>query len=390
MGFGSGRARTLAALQRHFEAEGGARISPQGFRKRFNHVLQKLLHCAVQHAMTHLSAYQIERLGGVLGALRDVLLLDATVVRLHESLRSIWPGTRTHSPASMKLHLVHSLRQRATLQFEITTGKTNDRRGWRGFGGWVRRALLIMDLGYYKHLSFARIEEQGGFFVSRLMASANPWIVQDNQTLRGRARSLQGSRLREALVGLHRDRLDVLVQVHFKRRAYRGKRRQDRKIWRVVGLRHDGQWRLYLTNLPNVLSADVIAELYRLRWQMELLIKTLRSEFRLGDLSVRRPSAVLCLVYASLLSSLLGQAIAQRLLPATDPRPRLLRAAQAMRTLSGIIHTRLAEHLGLRSSCMSLDDLFRRLAAPPPHVRPSLLERAQDFEFVAVCAYSDP
>lgn len=393
LGFGPGQARDLAALQRSFEAEGGTRITPQGFRARFNEVLERLLRGAVQRAMAFLSAQHVAKFSGLLSSLRDVLLLDATVLHLHESLRSLWPGTRKQSPASMKLHVVHSLRQRATLRFRTTKGKTNDRRGWRGFGPWVRGSLLMMDLGYYKHFFFARIEEQGGFFLSRLMGSANPTIVKDNQRLRGRARSLEGRKLREALVGLHRDRLDVQVKVSFKRQKYLGKARKDEKIWRVVGLKHEGTWRLYLTNLPSTLSADAIAELYRLRWQVELLFKTLRSSFRLGDLPVRRPTAVMCLVYASLLTSLISQAIAQRLFPLDeekDRRPRLLRVAQTMRALSGAIHTRLAERLGLRSSSMSLDDLFRRLAPPPPRAPTTLPERVQTFDFVAVSAFSAP
>jgi len=36
-------------------------------------------------------------------------------------------------------------------------------------GSWVKDRILLMDLGFYKHQIFARISENGGFFVSRIM-----------------------------------------------------------------------------------------------------------------------------------------------------------------------------------------------------------------------------
>jgi hypothetical protein len=34
--------------------------------------------------------------------------------------------------------------------------------------------MLLIDLGFYKHNTFARIDENGGFFVSRLKGKVDP------------------------------------------------------------------------------------------------------------------------------------------------------------------------------------------------------------------------
>ncbi|WP_449288764.1 hypothetical protein [Methanolobus psychrotolerans] len=37
-----------------------------------------------------------------------------------------------------------------------------------------------MDLGFYKHQLFARIQDNGGYFVSRLKKNADPLLVNVN------------------------------------------------------------------------------------------------------------------------------------------------------------------------------------------------------------------
>jgi len=58
--------------------------------------------------------------------------------------------------------------------------RTNDVKTLR-IGPWVKDRILLIDLGFYKHQIFARIEENGGYFVSRLKNNADPLIVGVNR-----------------------------------------------------------------------------------------------------------------------------------------------------------------------------------------------------------------
>jgi len=40
-------------------------------------------------------------------------------------------------------------------------------------GPWIKDRILLVDLGFYKNQMFARVEENGGFFVSRIKRNIN-------------------------------------------------------------------------------------------------------------------------------------------------------------------------------------------------------------------------
>ncbi len=44
-------------------------------------------------------------------------------------------------------------------------------------GPWIKDRILLVDLGFYKTQLFARVQENGGYFVSRIRKNANPVIV---------------------------------------------------------------------------------------------------------------------------------------------------------------------------------------------------------------------
>jgi hypothetical protein len=81
-------------------------------------------------------------------------------------------------------------------------------------------------------------------------------------------------------------------------------------VLRVVGLwnpeRKDCHW--YVTSLaPENFSPEEIGQIYRLRWQIELLFKTWKSLCRLDQVPSEKEEVVLCLVYASLCAALLAR-----------------------------------------------------------------------------------
>ena len=64
-------------------------------------------------------------------------------------------------------------------------------------GSWAKDRILPIDLGFYKHQLFARIRENGGYFVSRLKGSADHLIIDING--HGKRGDLIGKRVSEVL-----------------------------------------------------------------------------------------------------------------------------------------------------------------------------------------------
>jgi len=170
-------------------------------------------------------------------------------------------------------------------------------------------------------------------------ASPQQWQFEINGE---RTVSLVGRRLKEVLPLLHRKVLDVMVEVGFERRKYRGVAASSTRMLRLVAVldAETGEYHCYLTNIPpDRLAAEDIARTYALRWQVELLFETMKLHCQLDDLPSSKKHVVECLIWASVLCAVLSQvlmrAIRRRI--AADRTVPLLRWAALFSRLAGDI-----------------------------------------------------
>ena len=192
------------------------------------------------------------KLGEHLSRFKDLVVADATVIRLRNALPGAYAACRTnHTRAVMKLHLVMCVLGVGARKVTITGEHINEPRQL-GIGPSVAGRRQFFDLGYFKWQLFTRIHENGGFFVSRQRDDASPVIVAENRRWRGASHGLAGERLGDVKAGLAREVVDVLVEVEFMRHSYLGRVRRERAIFRVVGVRHGTacKHRGYVTNVP--------------------------------------------------------------------------------------------------------------------------------------------
>jgi putative transposase len=315
LGFAVGHRRSLASLRRFFQASTGVGLVASSFYDRFTIGTVRFLRRALARAA--------DRLGGPSGMLRghlarfkDLLVADATVLRLHDALARAFPGCRTnHTRAAAKLHLVMSVLGAGPRGVSVTGERVNERRRLK-IGPWVAGRLLLFDLGYFKWQLFERIRANGGYFVSRLRDDVSPVIVAENRRWRGAARTLAGQRLRDVKAGLAREVVDVLVEVDVRRRSYLGTSTRERVVFRVVGVRHgdarEHHW--YVTNVPvTLLTPGEIATTYAARWEVELVFRELKTHLRLAQLASRRRVVVEALVYAALIGLAVSRLVWRRL-----------------------------------------------------------------------------
>lgn len=261
----------------------------------------------------------------------DLIVTDATLMKLHDMLAKTFPGVRTnHSPSSMKMHAVLSVTGRGKSSIRLTAGRRHDGPVFT-VGSWVRDKLLIFDLAYYRYQLFSCIARNRGFFVSRLKSCSNLQIISQNRQWRGRSIDLVGRSVQGVAGSLKRETVDVMVNVDFRKRGYGGHRRKATQTLRVVGIRNrsDGGYHFFITNVPlDRLSAEDIAQVYAARWEIELLFRELKSQYRLEDLPSRRRHVVEALVYASVLTLVASRTLlaeiqrAMAILPDDIPRQR--------------------------------------------------------------------
>jgi putative transposase len=361
LGFGVGLQHELEQLRRAYRDFASTQLAYSSFYERFTPEMVEFLRLCLAHGLSQLSQEPGSALDGRLQQFHDIYLQDSSVIRLHAKLASKWPATRsTKVAAGVKIATLVSLRANGPHRVELHGERTAEIATLK-VGAWVKDAILIMDLGFYKHQVFARIEENGGFYVTRLKENVNPLFVGTLTTHRGRAIELGGKTWKEAEPQLQREVLDAEVELAFSRRAYRDRRHGDTlkarmvAVWNEEGERYHG----YLTNLPvELLSAEEVADLYGVRWDIELLFKEMKSQYALDKLKTANATAVEALIYAGLLTLLVSRRINNLVREKADPKYRVrytqLRWAIVFRENAGRLLTALMGYLGLANDVGAL------------------------------------
>lgn len=384
LSFGIGRTRDLATLRRAYASATGVRLSRAAFYERFTGPLVAFLQQACAHGLSAL-VVQGAQLRGLVASFHDLLITDASVIRLHDQLARTYRACRTnHTQAAAKLHLVLSVFGRSDQRVRLSGERLHDGRALT-IGPWVRNRLLLFDLGYFGYALFARIADHGGFFLSRMKAGCNPIVVGAYQK---HLQHLVGQPLQDVLARLRRPLLDLQVEVRYQPRRYRGRRHTLRRRFRLVAVRHPltHLYYLYLTNVdPAVVSPAAIGPLYRARWLVELTFKQLKSFYQLESFRSCNVHVVHALIYSALLTLVasrhLERLLRQRLQDAeTVDRQQApadvpwLRLAAVLTALSAPLLQAVLQQAGaVRAGC-DLTSLILAEATDPNHSRPTLCQ----------------
>lgn len=304
LGFSVGQRRLLTALWENYGDYADKPVSFSTFQGWFSPALANLLKKLVQHAINERRQALTIR-GHLLDSFTELIAIDSSVLALHRFLRRHYPSTNK-TGAAAKLHVAINIVDATVKSLKLTSQRVGDGTPWKRLGPWVKGRLLLIDLGYYDFNLFTRIEDNGGFFVSRVKTNANPRIVENLRPCRGNSIDVVGHKLQDVLGKLQRDVIDVIVEVPVKMRKYRGKQRTQQRRLRLVGLRRpDGNYFLYFTNIPvEDIPADDLAAIYALRWQIELFFASLKGQGRLAQLPSSKKPVVEALIWSSVLADL--------------------------------------------------------------------------------------
>jgi len=370
-----GETRSIADYRRAYNAATNQSIAPSSFYDRFTGNLHDLLSELLEHALDEVAVPH--HVSPAFDRFRDVIAADATIFRLQQHLSEF---EASHDDASgVMLYLVHNVTEQSVISDEITDETTHESTLFET-GSWLRGRLFLLDLGFFKYRRFALIDENDGFFVSRLKESANPLITASPRTLRGNSIDIEGSQVFDIVGDLHRQYIDVDVVVEFDRREYDDQQSTDTKQFRVVGVLNPDtdDHHLYMTNLPREeFSASQIATLYRARWEVELLFRELKSRYALEEFDTSKEHIVKIQITAALLTLVVSRAILRVLVDHAEERGEDVsfpteRWASTFRSYAQLILMELAELYGFPPP--NIPELLYQEAKQPSSGRNTLLE----------------
>ena len=293
--------------QRTYEAIGGPRASRESFHKQVVK-LAPLMLALVRRRFDDMTARASRNhLRGRLAHFADVLIPDGCGFKLAKALSGMYAGTGV--PAQMKLHAVYSVAAGDCVSAKATAGSVHDSDEF--WPEWESGALYIWDLGYQGVDRFVDAALSGAHVLQRLKDTHNPQIIASYGPTGARRALDDGEggpvRIEEALaLGLvHKQAvldLDVrLVDCH--KRVL---------VARVVCVPFGGEDRYYLTTLPReIFTPHDVAELYRVRWEVELLFRGWKGAMRLDEVRrLKTEASLAAAISASLLAASLSRDLA--------------------------------------------------------------------------------
>jgi hypothetical protein len=299
----------------------GSQLWPRPFQMRFKSpAAVRLFEGAFEHAVhgwktTRRKGHPLTR------HFPDVVAIDSTLLQVSDELKPFYKGTRA-AKASLKALLTISVFGLLPLHAKLGPGNRHDMKLFPELENFRVGTLLLFDKGFVAYERLAAIAGAALHFLCPMRLNGNATIVRIHRApKRIRAalkRSAGGVRLRDVLpigkrIGQRWDVEVVLTSGNVK-----GRRPIQTRCRLVIVPGPKGTQRPYLTTLSrDTWAPRAIAELYRLRWQIELVFKELKQNLNFDHLNTKDPYAVQVLAWASLIALALSRSIAAWLCPTT-------------------------------------------------------------------------
>ena len=224
-----------------------------------------------------------------------------------------------NADAALKLQVIYSAAKHTISELDITTGVSHDTNYLEKAAANLKgNELFLADMGYFD-TSFLKKISENNFFISRFKSNllfyeckSEKYAIYDKANLSEILNSdlnhidtsiyIGSSPEKKFKVRLVGEKLpDSVVALRIKKAVAQNKGLDMSKEKRL--LLH---WNLAITNVQaETLSSKIILELYRLRWQIKLLFKVLKSPLSIDKMYVVKIEYVNALIYGRIIGTLL-------------------------------------------------------------------------------------
>jgi len=223
--------------------------------------------------------------------------LDSSTFRLMARLRHVFAPTgsggakrgSTNPKGALKVHQVYHVGSELPAEVAIGPAREHDAKAWKKALQLARRGILyLLDRGYCDFRLWWAIERAWSYFITPLKSN----LAYEH--LRWLNPRRQRDRIKDHLVRFPgMDEGDEFV------------------VLRVVEIRQaDGTWWRYVTNvMEDQLRPEDVAEVYRLRWRIEIFFRHLKHALNMGHWFAESEAGVQAQLYAGLIAYLLSQVV---------------------------------------------------------------------------------
>lgn len=319
---------------------GGVTGSPQNLHRRCDHHAVEFFEKVVAHALS-----RRQLLAEASGIFTRLLINDGSILLLADGVASHFPAVTGHGQdkAMLRLQLACDFRRGDAVCARLDPYSRTDATASADLLEYLEPGdLVLRDLGYYKAACFQKIDDLHAYYVSRIKSEV--LVFKDDGTklhlgefLRHRKEDVVDQQVRLGAAGNFHTRLVALrvpqkIAEERRRKLREGSKRRGEKISDMRLALAD--WTLLITNLTGEqATAGKLEELYRLRWHVEIVFKTLKSNGCMQRLAthVSNPHHLRVLILGQILQIILNLRMWRELGRIDPTRPAsLLKVAKLM------------------------------------------------------------
>ena len=309
--------KSLNQLTIEVLSEHGVKISKQGIDKRFgeNSVL------FVKTVFERYLKSQILQSGiedGWFGHFNRVRIKDSTKFDVPKEFVDMLPGSGgSASIAGVSIQYEYDVKSGSILDMTITPANRPDSTDAKVTLVDIKKnELYIRDLGYFILANLTKIKNASAYFINRLNTNTNVYEEKDNkfkeldfEALYKKMKSAGIRRMEKTVfIGL-KEKLPVRLIIEIMPdEVYEKRIRKINKINKSKGCETSNEYKdrarfnLFITNISSdILPAQAISPLYKIRWQIELVFKVWKSTFGINRTRKMKYNRWLCLLYAKLI-----------------------------------------------------------------------------------------
>jgi hypothetical protein len=255
-----------------------------------------------------------------------VSLLDSTCFDTSEALREIFPSCGgAGSAANIKVLLSYELISGRLEPLKVLEGKRSDQGQAFSLAQRLKEGeLQINDKGFFDAKAWQAAQQAGAYLLMPLPHALTLWTTEGGPQAPEHSLDLAGAlahslearvewpRVLLGTKGKHRAGPVRLVAFRLSIQSAGRQRAGLRESMRTKGRTPSAKalqlagWLLLVTNAPaDRLPSPLLAYLYRVRWQIELIFRQAKSVLRLDKTESENPSRIQCEIWARLLCAVL-------------------------------------------------------------------------------------
>ena len=365
-----------AAVMTSYFSTGAPGVVRGSFYRWFNPALEQVMDGVRERALQYARAQPLDLPGALGQVVRDWHIVDSETVKLSRAVIDEYQGTGDY--AALKVHKRFSVGVGTVVDYHLSPAREHDSvhvkldESWRGLG-------LLADLGYASLQLLRDCERYNVRYVIRLKDSWKPKVVV----------VVRGTVMETFAPGTDFDLLlrDEVLQLDGKVIDADVRLGPQGIAARLVGVPTPKGYCFFLTNLEPAIAPRTVADLYRVRWEIELDNKVDKSCCRLDEVTARTGTAVRAMVHASIVASMLASLLAHRhrLRSAPPPTPGAERTkppihAQSIARQLAALAPFVALAFDLRGPAATAEwdrfaELLNRQTDPNWRRRPSILDQ---------------